>query len=873
MSFSVPTSPAMSRSAKAQPVTPQRLPRHQPRSQSFYRSPLTPSTSPYTPMSLRSFDSTGSSILTTPDNLNINVKKRLAFSGVSPDVVRTTAASQDKSIADIADNWRSRANENGIKVAFEPQDDSNYIADDSSDMSLSDVANDSVIISEDSLLAAPSFSTHRRLHSLPISNRPRAQSHASAPRSRVHPSSPVIPRLPNSLNLMSTPPPNRTLARQLKLKGSLTDPAQPRRREAFGTVSTTHNVGQRNASMNLALEPDTSLDLFDIDENDFEYENEFQDSEIQNSFSRNLQALQAHSFGYPTFAPRYQQEQLDAFIQPTFADPFQHNALTSGLLNGRILNGIAESVEHHFQATRQPPLQKPFYDELHQNGHVFYPSVPRLPQYNQGIPHAYPAPQFIPVPQPPVMSFQPPISMHAKAPADRSFSSPASKSYTQPLAPELNPTDCSVCLASHPTTLAILQPCRHPLCSACLTSALNIVGEKDMECAVCKQSVEDFKLIMGSSKGGKTGADTSALASEMHSTTVDGVENVASDLSDVVGKSSMDAHSLLASRMPSTMTCFEFGLFLGDLRASTPKLEQQMQEQSNGWSQGRSSQRDLRNGEDNVVLRIDNVPWDITPLQITKWLQQPVERVHVLLDGKGKTLSHAYVEVRDAATAGAILRGEALSSSGKKERGSLFPRWRGTFDGSRPSLAGVEGDRVIGALEGGLLTEHEISGLLYLIREPDSHFLKVPILSKFPTDADSRLFWSANVRDMLFGEGNAKSSSRQQEEEYTIDLAVDILHTALDCKAFTVQQIQALIDLAQACSLPLPEHDQSHISDSSSLSGDNSGLRTPSSQDSSTIVFKQHNLAEDRSLEKIAKEFGIDAHVMQALAQRLANLS
>jgi hypothetical protein len=99
------------------------------------------------------------------------------------------------------------------------------------------------------------------------------------------------------------------------------------------------------------------------------------------------------------------------------------------------------------------------------------------------------------------------------------------------------------------------------------------------------------------------------------------------------------------------------------------------------------------------------------------------------------------------------------------------------------------------------------------------------------------------------------------------------LLTVFSLVAFTVQQIQALIDLAQACSLPLPEHDQSHISDSSSLSGDNSGLRTPSSQDSSTIVFKQHNLAEDRSLEKIAKEFGIDAHVMQALAQRLANLS
>lgn len=69
---------------------------------------------------------------------------------------------------------------------------------------------------------------------------------------------------------------------------------------------------------------------------------------------------------------------------------------------------------------------------------------------------------------------------------------------------------------------------------------------------------------------------------------------------------------------------------------------------------------------------------DITPLQITRWLQQPVERVHVLLDGKGKTLSHAYVEVRDATIAGAILRGEALSpnSAGKKERGSVLGRGR-----------------------------------------------------------------------------------------------------------------------------------------------------------------------------------------------------
>jgi len=76
------------------------------------------------------------------------------------------------------------------------------------------------------------------------------------------------------------------------------------------------------------------------------------------------------------------------------------------------------------------------------------------------------------------------------------------------------------------------------------------------------------------------------------------------------------------------------------------------------------------------------------------------------------------------------------------------------------------------------MTENEISGLQHLIREPDvsdasnhasslidvfisqSHFLKVPslpfhslasLLAKFPTDIDSRVFWSAGVRDLLFG--------------------------------------------------------------------------------------------------------------------------
>ncbi|KAF8156892.1 hypothetical protein B0H34DRAFT_477464 [Crassisporium funariophilum] len=967
MSFSVPTSPVMSRSTKAQPTTPQRLPRHQPRSQSFYRSPLTPSTSPYTPLSLRSFDSTGSSTLTTPDNIGMNVKKRLTFASVSPEVVHDASATKDKSLADIAENWRSRANENGIKVSY-ANEGSHFVADDSSDMSMSDVANDSSIIStEEALLAAPFLSTHRRLNSLPVSSRPRAQSHAPLPTSRSQPMSPIVTRNSrapqqsspqnsrralssyNNSNLMSTPPPNRILAKQYKLKGSFTDPAQPRRREAFGVVPTpSQNIHHRNASMCLTLGPDTSLDLFDIDENDFEYEHDFQDSHIEDSFSRSLHARTGNNFGYPNFNQPQQQAQRQVYPNENFADPFQPVGAVNGLSNGHVLSSIAESVEHHFHASRQQQPQAQYYEDHQQPARGFYaPSARLRPQYNQGMPQAYPAPTYVPVPQPSVMPFHTP-PMHHKAVAERSYSS-SIDNHTAPCLLDSAPsTDCSVCLASHPDTLAILLPCSHPLCSACLTSALNIVGEKDMQCAVCKQGVADFKLVIGSSKA-SSGSKPPATKGEREKAGAP----VARDQSDTVGRSFMDpmfSGSPVSSdpfeqeigndSAEGLESAFEFGLDFGELRASTPKLERQMQDTSTeGASRTsvsmNSAKREVKRGEENVVLRIDNVPWDITPTQITRWLQQPVERVHVLLDGKGKTLSHAYVEVKNAPTAGAILRGEAQSTgfSGKKERSSvlgrgrrargvtvtrsgqqelmsdLFPHWRGSFDGCRPSLAGLEGDRIIGALEGGLLTENEISGLMHLIREPDSHFLKVPslpfhslisLLSKFPADVDSRVFWSASVRDMLFDatyiaiqilltrvekvRENSGTSVGHQDSEFTMDLVHDLLHSALDCRAFTSHQIHRLVDLAQARSLPLPERNVSPLSDYSDF-GSRSGSsapRTPGSargSDPSMAFFGQNVLNSsharndtDGSLQDLAKEFGVDAHVVQALAQRLARL-
>lgn len=165
-SYSVPTSPVMARSTshKSQPVTPQRLPHSRAHrysaSQSLYRSPVTPA-SPYTPLSLRSFASSGSggsSTLTTPDQIALGVK-HLSF---SPDTSRA-AAGKDQSLADIADNWRSRASENGIKVSS-VNDDAHFGDDEgiqllflscfltnkahiASERTLSDTANDSGFLS------------------------------------------------------------------------------------------------------------------------------------------------------------------------------------------------------------------------------------------------------------------------------------------------------------------------------------------------------------------------------------------------------------------------------------------------------------------------------------------------------------------------------------------------------------------------------------------------------------------------------------------------------------------------------------------------------------------------------------------------------
>lgn len=99
---------------------------YQPRTRTVHHSPSTPSASPYTPLSLRSVNTSNtystpysysSSNVTTPGSAHSNiVGKRLILAGLSSAEDKEKAG-KDKSLADIAENWRSRANENGIRVS------------------------------------------------------------------------------------------------------------------------------------------------------------------------------------------------------------------------------------------------------------------------------------------------------------------------------------------------------------------------------------------------------------------------------------------------------------------------------------------------------------------------------------------------------------------------------------------------------------------------------------------------------------------------------------------------------------------------------------------------------------------------------------
>ncbi|KAJ7934803.1 hypothetical protein B0H13DRAFT_2178291, partial [Mycena leptocephala] len=169
--------------------------------------------------------------------------------------------------------------------------------------------------------------------------------------------------------------------------------------------------------------------------------------------------------------------------------------------------------------------------------------------------------------------------------------------------------------------------------------------------------------------------------------------------------------------------------------------------------------------DENPVLRLDNVPWDITPPAILTFLgvsSSSGARAHVLLDRFGKTQSHAFIELPSEASACSVLRGEhrgtPMLGVGRRARAitltrssqaalmaALFPS--AVTGDPAPSLRGVFRPSLLGALE--VMRQPDLTDLLWLIRTQNAPFVKAPslpfyaltsILAKFPADRDGPVF-------------------------------------------------------------------------------------------------------------------------------------
>ena len=281
---SAPTSPATTRRGHHNPpVTPQRITRSAPRQQQYHFSPLTPATNtstPYTPLSLRSLSSNGST-LTTPISA---ASRRLSLTQSPEDGIQAKTQRQ-KSLADIAHNWRNRANENGIKVTSSrvPQ----YTDDEGNCPPPPDIISwlltphrsgalvylsftlPICLSSSQRLITTTRMSTPKRWHKvmvcpslamtqpsrsdlaprlvlfpsplLPVQRRSRALSYAEPPQPTLRVGYPITnePCTPNrkTLATLNTPPPNASIISKLKIKGSTTEPPAPRRRFVAQPVS------------------------------------------------------------------------------------------------------------------------------------------------------------------------------------------------------------------------------------------------------------------------------------------------------------------------------------------------------------------------------------------------------------------------------------------------------------------------------------------------------------------------------------------------------------------------------------------------------------------------------------------------------------
>ncbi|KAL8283875.1 hypothetical protein RQP46_005307 [Phenoliferia psychrophenolica] len=161
---------------------------------------------------------------------------------------------------------------------------------------------------------------------------------------------------------------------------------------------------------------------------------------------------------------------------------------------------------------------------------------------------------------------------------------------------------------------------------------------------------------------------------------------------------------------------------------------------------------ELREPTDWPIVRLDNIPWDVTVAQIEDWLPQdslaPVDKcvlaVHILCNrADGRTLNQCYIEASSITAARNIVRtrdGRKLLdrpvhitiSSSSEFMSTLFPSWEPGFNGLDP---------IPGNTPGPLLLQTEVTGLVSLCKLESPHACKVKerpymnivtVLQKFP---------------------------------------------------------------------------------------------------------------------------------------------
>ncbi|KAE9384996.1 hypothetical protein BT96DRAFT_1007483 [Gymnopus androsaceus JB14] len=300
-------------------------------------------------------------------------------------------------------------------------------------------------------------------------------------------------------------------------------------------------------------------------------------------------------------------------------------------------------------------------------------------------------------------------------------------------------------------------------------------------------------------------------------------------------------------------------------------------------------------------------------------------------------MGHGFVEVENETMARKTLRGEIESmglrrgsvlENGKRARGvavtrssqgelmaALFPSWLGCFDGSKPSLAGVDNDR-----------EQTLpASFISFVRQ-------MPISSKSPRcpSTSSSVFWPNSLLISIRESSGdqflsaiqvlvARIEQRKSEGDDGAcppDLVDAFTRVALDYKAFTSQQNAKITsffnkeptrpssasgsssghssasshsgsadptdtDVEDEHGENDPDGNVSLSDDSGSRASSNSELRTPSiapaanntsssPSPSSAPAPAPAASAQDHMLDDLAREFGVEAQLVEALMQRLS---